>query len=99
MPDDHPAPMAVPMSTCDGLAGRPPPLAEHRQVGKFWNGTMGRCRLFLQPGVMCRVLVHGRTPTVDRCHAQFVVPGLVAVDLAQAIALAVLGEPLRGIER
>ena len=35
---------------------------------------------------------------IDRFGAQFVVPGFVAVDLAQPVLGAVLGQPRRGIE-
>jgi hypothetical protein len=42
--------------------------------------------------------VHERAALIDRFGAQFVVPGLVAVDLAQPVLGAVLGQPRRGIE-
>jgi hypothetical protein len=42
--------------------------------------------------------VHGRAAVIDRFGAQFVVPGFVAVDLAQPVLGAVLGQPRRGIE-
>ena len=35
---------------------------------------------------------------VDGCGAQFVVPGFVAVDLAQAVLGAVFGQPRRGVD-
>ena len=35
---------------------------------------------------------------IDRFGAEFVVPGFVAVDLAQPVFGAVLGQPRRGIE-
>jgi hypothetical protein len=44
-----------------------------------------------------RVGVHGRAALIDGFGAQFVVPGFVAVDLAQPVLGAVLGEPRRGI--
>ena len=42
-----------------------------------------------------RVGVHPRAATLDRLGAQFEVPGLVAVDLAQPVLGAVLGQPRR----
>ena len=39
----------------------------------------------------------GRATVIDGFRAQFVVPGLVAVDLAQPVRGAVLGQPRRGI--
>lgn len=47
---------------------------------------------------MGRVGVHGRATVIDRFGAQFVVPGFVAVDLAQSVLGTVLGQPRRGIK-
>ena len=47
---------------------------------------------------MRRVGVHWRATLIDGFGAQFVVPGFVAVDLAQPVLGAVLGQPRRGIE-
>ena len=41
--------------------------------------------------------VHARATVIDGLGAQLVVPGLVAVDLAQSVLGAVLGQPRRGI--
>ena len=51
----------------------------------------------LRPGIVRGVGVHVRATVVDGCRAQFVVPGLVAVDLAQPVLGAVLGQPGCGI--
>ena len=51
----------------------------------------------LHPGIVRRVGVHGRATVIDGVGAQFVVPGFVAVDLAQPVLGAVLGQPRRGI--
>ena len=51
----------------------------------------------LHPWIVRWVGVHGRAPVIDGFGAQFVVPGFVAVDLAQPILGAVLGQPRRGI--
>jgi len=39
-----------------------------------------------------------RATTIDRLEAQFVVPGLVAIDLAQSVPGAVFGQPRPGID-
>ncbi len=44
----------------------------------------------LHPWIVRRVGVHGRAAVIDRFRAQFVVPGFVAVDLAQPVLGAVL---------
>jgi hypothetical protein len=46
---------------------------------------------------MRRVGVHGRATVIAGFGAQFVVPGFVAVDLAQPVLGAVPGQPRRGI--
>src|SRR5262245_39412213 len=51
----------------------------------------------LPPRTVRGIGVHGRAPVVDGSRPQLVVPGLVAVDLAQAVRGAVLGQPLCGI--
>ena len=51
------------------------------------------------PRVVGRVGVHARATVVDGRAAPFVVPGLVAVDLAQAVPGPVLGQPRRGRDR
>ena len=51
----------------------------------------------LHPRIVRRVGVHGRATVIDGFGAQFVVPGFVAVDLAQPVLGAVLGQPRRGI--
>src|SRR5918996_2577717 len=51
----------------------------------------------LHPRVLGRVGIHRRAAVIDRFWAQFVVPGLVAVDLAQPVLSAVLGQPRRGV--
>ena len=51
----------------------------------------------LHPWIVRRVGVHGRATVIDGFGAQFVVPGFVAVDLAQPVLGAVLGQPRRGI--
>jgi hypothetical protein len=56
------------------------------------------CWSLLHPWIVRRVGVHGRAAVIDRFEAQFVVPGFVAVDLAQPVIGAVLGQPRRGIE-
>src|SRR3954466_15362119 len=45
----------------------------------------------LHPWIVRRVGVHGRAAVIDRFGAQFVVPGFVAVDLAQSVLGAVFG--------
>ena len=55
-------------------------------------------RSLLHPRIVRGVGIHGRATTIDRLGAQFVVPGLVAVDLAQPVLGAVLRQPRRGIE-
>jgi hypothetical protein len=58
----------------------------------------GRARWSLQhPWIVRRVGVHGRAAVIDGVGAQLVVPGFVAVDLAQPVLGAVLGQPRRGI--
>ena len=49
-------------------------------------------------GSCVRLGVHGRATVIDGFGSQFVVPGLVAVDLAQPVLGAVLGQPRRGIK-
>ena len=56
------------------------------------------CWSLLHPWIVRRVGVHGRAAVIDRFGAQFVVPGFVAVDLAQPVLGAVLGQPRRGSE-
>ena len=51
----------------------------------------------LHPWIVGRVGVHGRAAVIDGLGAQLVVPGLVAVDPAQPVRGAVLGQPRRGI--
>jgi hypothetical protein len=51
----------------------------------------------VHPRVLGGVGVHGRAAVTDRFGAQFVVPGFVAVDLAQPVLGAVFGQPRRGI--
>ena len=50
----------------------------------------------LHPWIVGGVGVHGRAAVIDGLRAQFVVPGLVAVDLAQPVRGAVLGQPRGG---
>src|SRR4051812_19409764 len=50
----------------------------------------------LHPRILCRVGVHGRATVSDGLRAQFVVPRLVAVDLAQPVRGAAGGQPRRG---
>jgi hypothetical protein len=57
----------------------------------------GRHRSVMQPRVLGGVGVPGRAAVIDRFVTQFVVPGFVVVDLAQAVIVAVLGQPGRGI--
>ena len=47
----------------------------------------------LHPWIVRRVGVHGRAAAIDGLRAQLVVPGLVAVDLAQPVRGAVRGQP------
>src|SRR5215207_5566945 len=54
------------------------------------------CWSLLHPWIVRRVGVHGRAAVIDGLRAQFVVPGFVAVDLAQPVLGAVLGQPRRG---
>src|SRR3954454_15135113 len=51
----------------------------------------------LHPWILRGVGVHGRATAIDGFGAQLVVPGFVAVDLAQPVLGAVLGQPRRGI--
>jgi hypothetical protein len=51
----------------------------------------------LHPRILRGVGIHGRATTIDRPGTQFVVPRLVAVDLAQPVLGAVLRQPRRGI--
>ena len=51
----------------------------------------------LHPRIVRRVGVHGRAAAIDGFGAQFVVPGLVAVGLAQPVLGAVHGQPRRGL--
>jgi hypothetical protein len=53
--------------------------------------------LLLRPWIVRRVCVHGRATVTDDLEAQFVVPGFVAIDLAQPVVGAVLGQPRCGI--
>ena len=52
----------------------------------------------LHPWIVRRVGVHGRATVIDGFGTQFVVPGFVAVDPAQPVLGAVLGQPRRGME-
>ena len=52
-----------------------------------------RCWSLLHPWIVRGVGVHGRAAVIDGLGAQFVVPGLVAVDLAQPVRGAVRGQP------
>jgi hypothetical protein len=51
----------------------------------------------LHPWIVRGIGVHGRATVIDGFGAQFVVPGFVAVDLAQPVLGAALGQPRRGI--
>src|SRR3954451_11378354 len=51
----------------------------------------------LHPWILRRVGVHGRATVTDGLGAPFVVPGFVAVDLAQPVRSALCGQPPRGI--
>src|SRR5262245_65728185 len=55
------------------------------------------CSRALRPRVVRRIGVHARAPMVDGFEPQLVVPRLVAVDLAEPVGSAVLGEPRCGI--
>src|SRR4051812_31506181 len=55
------------------------------------------CSSLLGPWVLRRVGVHGRAAVSDGLWAQLVVPGLVAVDLAEPVRGAVGGQPCRGV--
>src|SRR5215210_3953392 len=73
------------------LQGRPSPrrtALQHRRTEAF--------RSLLHPWIVRGVGVHGRATVVDGFGAQFVVPRFVAVDLAQPVLGAVLGQPRRG---
>ena len=52
----------------------------------------------LHPRIVRGVGVHGRATVIAGFGAQFVVPGFVAVDLAQPVLGAVFGQPRRGID-
>ena len=54
------------------------------------RGRIGRRRSLLHPRIVAGVGVHGRTTVIDGFGTQFVVPGLVAVDLAQPVLGAML---------
>src|ERR671930_2009726 len=58
---------------------------------------MPSLRSLLHPWIVRRVGVHGRATVIDGFGAQFVMPGFVAVDLAQPVLGAVFGQPRRGI--
>jgi len=47
----------------------------------------------LHPGILRRVVIPRRAAVTDRSGAQLVVPGLVAIDLAEPVLGAVLGQP------
>ena len=49
-----------------------------------------RAESLLHPWIVRRVVVHGRAAVIAGIGAQFVVPGFVAVDLAQPVVGAVL---------
>ena len=51
----------------------------------------------MHPRILRRVGVDGRAALLDGCGPQLVVPRLVAVDLAQPVPGAVLGQPRRGL--
>src|SRR4051794_17388832 len=71
---------------------RPPALNGAAQS----TGTPGRSPL-LHPWIVRSVRVHGGATVIAGCRAQFVVPWLVAVDPAQPVRSAELGQPRRGI--
>jgi hypothetical protein len=78
-----------------------PPEAERQPPDQAFSALPVVCRAcwsLLHPWIVRRVGVHGRAPVIDGFGAQFVVPGFVAVDLAQPVLGAVLGQPRRGIE-
>src|SRR6188474_1752268 len=56
------------------------------------------CWSLPHPWIVRRVGVQGRAAVINRFGAQFVVPGFVAVDLAQPVLGAVFGQPCRGID-
>lgn len=58
-------------------------LAVGRYRGR--NGIRRQSRSLRHPRIACVVGIHARTATAGGLGAQFVVPGLVAVDLAQAV--------------
>ena len=56
-----------------------PPMARAASGRSFYAD---RAESLLHPWILRRVGVHGRATVIDGFGAQFVVPGLVAVDLA-----------------
>jgi hypothetical protein len=72
-------------------------LPNDRRTPKLEPGTQDSCSR-LHSWIMRSVGVHGRATEIDGFGAQFVVPGFVAVDLAQPVLGAALGQPRRGIE-
>jgi hypothetical protein len=59
---------------------------------------VGQCLgMTAHPWIVRRVGVHGRATAIDGLGAQFVMPRFVAVDLAQPVLGAVLGQPRSGI--
>ena len=56
-----------------------------------------RVLLMPHPRIVRRVGVHGGAAVMDALRAQLVVPGLIALDLAQPVLGAVFGQPRRGI--
>src|SRR5215208_3858043 len=58
-----------------------------------WNGSR-----YVHPWILRGVGVCGSATAIDRFGLQFVMPGLVAVDLTQPIVGAVFGQPRGGTE-
>ena len=75
------------------VRAQPAPIRATRQ-GRPAAGVFSS---LLHPWIVRGVGVHGRAAVIDGLGAQLVVPGLVAVDLAQPVRGAVLGQPRRGI--
>src|SRR4029453_4489772 len=80
---------------CDGLGsvskvgGRTSP---------WWGQDRRKAPVTAHPLISRGVGIHRRATTIDRLRAQFVVPGLVTVYLAQPILGAMLRQPRRGIQ-
>jgi len=68
------------------------------QRGTCGNRIGRQHRSLPHPRIVRGVGIHGRATTIDRLEAQFVVPGLVAIDLAQSVPGAVFGQPRPGID-